>query len=208
MTDDAERMWHEFHERLRGFIARRVNNPADVEDILQEVFLRIHQHIAAVREPNRVVAWIFQITRHAIIDYYRVPFRRSETPDAHTVELASRKWGTEDGASFPNEDRATAHREMAASLGPMIDRLPQHYREAVILVDIEGVPQRVAAEQLGLSVSGMKSRVQRGRHKLKYMLQACCHLQFDYVGNVIEYEIRDGVCHACGAHTKGVGQSG
>jgi RNA polymerase sigma-70 factor, ECF subfamily len=198
MANEIERMWHEFHDRLRGFIARRVNDPGDVEDILQEVFLRIHQHVRTVRDTDRLVSWVFQITRNAIVDYYRASAQRSEIPVGTTVELASREPTPTDEILFPNNDPAAPEREIATCLAPMIDRLAPRYREAIKLVEIDGLTQRAAAERIGISISGMKSRVQRGRHKLQQMLRTCCELHFDQVGNISNYEVRDSTCQRCG----------
>ncbi len=79
----------------------------------------------------------------------------------------------------------------------MIDRLPPDYRDAVAIVDLGGVPQREAAERAGLSVSGMKSRVQRGRQALKGLLDECCRLELDAGGRVTDYQRRHEACGPC-----------
>ena len=73
----------------------------------------------------------------------------------------------------------------------MIERLSGEYRQAVILVDLEGLAQHEAAAQLGLSLSGMKSRVQRGRRQLKGMLEACCTIELDQRRGVLDYAVRN-----------------
>lgn len=67
----TERVWEEFHAPLQQFIRRRISDEATAEDILQEVFLRIHQHMDALKDVRKLEGWIYQITRHAIIDAYR-----------------------------------------------------------------------------------------------------------------------------------------
>jgi RNA polymerase sigma-70 factor (ECF subfamily) len=79
----------------------------------------------------------------------------------------------------------------------MIERLPGEYRQAVILVDLEGLAQQKAATQLGLSLSGMKSRVQRGRRQLKGMLEACCTIELDRRRGVIDYDVRNRQTNPC-----------
>jgi RNA polymerase sigma-70 factor, ECF subfamily len=64
-TSDVKAIWQEFHQQLRGFIVQRVNNPADADDILQEVFVRIYQRLTTVQESDRLQSWIFTITRNA-----------------------------------------------------------------------------------------------------------------------------------------------
>jgi DNA-directed RNA polymerase specialized sigma subunit, sigma24 homolog len=73
----------------------------------------------------------------------------------------------------------------------MIDRLPEKYRKAIVLTDIERLTQKEMAEKLGLSSSGAKSRVQRSRKKLKEMLLECCHFEFDRSGNITEYQLKE-----------------
>lgn len=80
MANETEQIWHEFHERLRAFIARRVDNEADMKDILQTVFLRLHQNLGTLNRADRLTSWLFQITRHAIADYYRSSERQREIP--------------------------------------------------------------------------------------------------------------------------------
>ena len=79
----------------------------------------------------------------------------------------------------------------------MVERLPPHYREAVALVDLSGLPQTEAAAQVGLSVSGLKSRVQRGRRSLKEILVACCPVETDSGGRIVDYDRPGPVCASC-----------
>src|SRR5215207_7314609 len=92
----SEQLWHDVHDRLTAFVAQRVDDPADVADLVQTVFLRVHQHIASVADEQRLLPWLFQITRNAIADYYRAPVRRREIggvapdgaldlPDGHRI---------------------------------------------------------------------------------------------------------------------------
>ncbi|MBW4622370.1 MAG: hypothetical protein KME17_23820 [Cyanosarcina radialis HA8281-LM2] len=88
---------------------------------------------------------------------------------------------------------------MASCLRPLLEYLPASYRQAVQLADLDGMTQRAIAQELGISLSGMKSRVQRGRQKLKELLQTCCQIELDAVGNAIDYEMNDlSMCRSCG----------
>jgi RNA polymerase sigma-70 factor (ECF subfamily) len=187
-ASDMKTVWQAFHQRLRGFILHKVNNPADADDILQDVFIRISQNLTTVRESDRLQSWIFQITRNAIIDYYRKADRQPQLISEDALEILAE-----------DEDPVVFNQEMAGCLRPLLDYLPTPYREAVTLTEFEGKTQRSSAQELGISVSGMKSRVQRGRQKLKELLQTCCQIELDVVGNVIEYEIKDvSMCRSCG----------
>jgi RNA polymerase sigma-70 factor (ECF subfamily) len=79
----------------------------------------------------------------------------------------------------------------------MIDRLDKAYREALILVELEGQTQQAAAKRIGLSLSGMKSRVQRGRRQLKRKLDDCCLIQLDQRNGVADYTVRDSKRSPC-----------
>lgn len=170
-----------FHDPLRRFVAARVSDPAAVDDIIQEIYLRIHTHLADLRDPERLPAWIFQIARHAIVDHYR-----SRRPAAELPELLQ---APEDSCAEDLECEVTGW------LDPMIDELPEAYREALALTIREGLTQAEVAARLGLSLSGAKSRVQRGREKLKEMLWNCCHFEFDRYGGILDYQ---GRCCCCG----------
>ena len=198
MDGDTQIIWSEFGHRLRAFIRQRVSNDEDAEDILQEVFLRIHRHAGGVQRADRLTSWLFQVTRNAIADYYRAPARREQPESLVGAATLER---TEPVAPEPEVDldSAQARQELASCLRPMVERLPPHYREAVALVDLSGLPQVQAATQLGLSVSGMKSRVQRGRRGLKDILVACCPVELDGGGRVVDFSRPDAGCSHCGA---------
>ena len=96
-----------------------------------------------------------------------------------------------------SEDSSQLRTELAGCLRPMIERLSGEYRQAMILIDLEGLTQQEAAAQLGLSLSGMKSRVQRGRRQLKEMLEACCTIELDRRRGVADYDLRDQQDDSC-----------
>ena len=199
MDESTELIWQSLSNRMRIFIAQRVNNEADVEDILQDVFLRIHQRLATLKRADRLLPWLFQITRHAIVDYYRSPRRRREVPLEFTTDAEIEQHKDHRIVSEPAIDPERVRKELSACLRPMIQRLPADYRKAIFLVALDGITQRAAAQQLGLSLSGLKSRVQRGREKLKIMLHQCCHIQLDRDGGIIDYETKDSACQSCNA---------
>jgi RNA polymerase sigma-70 factor (ECF subfamily) len=185
-------IWQDLHDGLRAFIAKRVADEAEVDDILQDVFLRVHRRLDRLRDPDRMVAWLFQIARHAIIDYYRTPRRNREVP----VGLADALDVPFEGSSRSPE-AGHMQEELAACLRPMLKRLSAEYREAITLVELDGLTREEAAKQMGLSVSGMKSRVQRGRQQLRQMLDECCRIERDRRGKVADYEVRDPGCDPC-----------
>jgi RNA polymerase sigma-70 factor, ECF subfamily len=193
--NDPHEIWHEVRQSLRAFIAKRVADEASVEDLSQEVFVRMQRGLGGLKHESRLVAWIYQIARHAIIDYYRARNRQPERPVGLASDLESLH-----PASLPvgsSESSGQVRTELAGCLRPMIERLSEDYRQAVTLVDLEGLAQYEAAARLGLSVSGMKSRVQRGRRQLRDMLEACCVIALDRRRGVAGYDLRDQQNHSC-----------
>ena len=87
MTKTTEELWRQVHDGLRAFIAKRVNDDGHVDDILQDVFVRVHRQMDTVNDPRRIVSWIYQVTRNAIIDHYRKPGRQREIPAGLSSEL-------------------------------------------------------------------------------------------------------------------------
>jgi RNA polymerase sigma-70 factor (ECF subfamily) len=179
MIDPAERgTWREIEARLRPFIARRVRAKADVDDVLQDVFVRLQRGLAGLRDEQRFGPWLYQVARSAIVDHQRVAARhRVGEPQA-----------MEEAPLHVEDDGVEA--EVAGYLAPLVAMLPSPYREALTLVELEGRTHREAAELLGVSVSGMKSRVQRGRAQLLEALEACCRIALDVRGRVMACEAR------------------
>lgn len=185
MENAAANIWEELHNGLRAFIAKRVSNEAETEDLLQEVFLRVHRHAQTLQEPERMISWVFQITRNAIIDHYRSAEHRRELPVGLATELEEDR-----KPIVAEENESEAKYELSHCLRPMINRLSADYREAIRLVELEGLTNQEAALKLGLSVPGMKSRVQRGRQQLRKMLDECCLIELDRRRGVVEFEER------------------
>jgi RNA polymerase sigma-70 factor (ECF subfamily) len=180
MTIASEQLWETFSGPLHQFISRRVPDPYSAEDILQDVFLKIHIHISSLRTDDRLTSWIYQITRNAIADYYRAQRPTADLADAIDVP-----------GNLVEDD---AVRELSPCVAVMVDELPETYREALRLTEYEGLSQKALSERLGISFSGAKSRVQRARAKIKEQLLNCCYFQFDYAGRIIDYQPRCACC--------------
>jgi RNA polymerase sigma-70 factor (ECF subfamily) len=185
MAATTELLWQDMSTRLKTFITHRVPDEQTAEDILQDVFLKVHTRIDTLSNQDKLESWMYQIVRNAVSDYYRARRPTAEVP--HTL-LA------------PVEEEHDLAQELIPSLREMIRRLPEEYREAIVLTEYEGLTQRELAERLGISVSGAKSRVQRAREKLKAMLLDCCHFELDRRGHIIDYQPR---CDCCSGGNMG-----
>jgi RNA polymerase sigma-70 factor (ECF subfamily) len=176
-----ENIYLEFDAKLRNFIFGRVSDRDVAEDILQDVYLKIHGNIDSVQDSEKLESWIYQITRHAIVDYYRRARNEEELPE-----------------SLPalQEEEPDAVADLSSSVHEMLNAIPEKYRQALMLTEIQGLTQAEMADRLGLTLSGAKSRVQRAREKLKEAYLECCHFEFDRLGKVIHYESK--CCHCVG----------
>ncbi len=195
METGAHEIWQHIHNGLRAFIAKRVANETEVDDIVQDVWLKMQRGLDGLKDQRRIISWIYQIARHAIIDHYRAPGRRREMPAGLAADLEVHQSSLT--RTTASEDSGQLRTELAGCLRPMIERLSEEYQQAVVLVDLEGLTQKEVAAQLGLSLSGMKSRVQRGRRQLKGMLEACCTIELDRRRGVTDYDMRDQKCNLC-----------
>lgn len=183
MTTITEQAWEAFHAPLLQFIRRRVPDEATAEDLLQEVFLKIHQQGASLRDARRLESWMYQITRNLLIDYYRSHQHRVTTlDDSEVLDLPE---------DLPNDDIVS---ELLPCVRTMVLALPDQDRQALILTEYQGLTQKELGERLGLSFSGAKSRVQRAREKLKQELLTCCHFELDRRGHILDYYPH---CHCC-----------
>ncbi|HEV8324961.1 MAG TPA: sigma-70 family RNA polymerase sigma factor [Myxococcota bacterium] len=177
----ARAAWEGLGEQLRPFIARRVPAPADVDDVLQDVFLRMQRGLPALRDRERFGPWVYQVARSAIAEHHRTRARHPPAPQAAPPEPAVPA-EAEDSDADGSDDFAC---DLAGALAPFVAALPSPYREAITLTELEGLTRQEAARMLGVSVSGMKSRVQRGRARLREMLEACCEIELDARRRVI-----------------------
>ncbi len=175
----VESLWREFHEALRAFFKKRVRDPEVAEDLLQEAFLRIHQNIETVDPEANLQAWMYRIARNLVIDHYRARKTTEEFSDMPAPE-----------PDEPNE----AARVFGGCVRSMIAHLGPRYRDAINLVVVDGMTQNQAAKKLGISVSGAKSRVQRGRKQLRTLLKSCCEVEFDRRGGVIYHDCVSPCC--------------
>ncbi len=180
----SEDIWISYHARLLAFINTRVDT-ADSEDILHEVFIKVHERIDSLREAEKLESWLFQITRNSIIDYYRKKRPTDERPDWLSIETSTDNYAD------------NIRQELSLCLLPMIDELPEKYRTAVYMSEIEGRPQSAVASQENISISGAKSRIQRGRQLLKAMLNRCCAIEINNKNQLVNYHPSNNRCKTC-----------
>ncbi|MCI0640879.1 MAG: RNA polymerase sigma factor SigZ [Gemmataceae bacterium] len=167
----TESVWAQLSADLLRFIRRRVPDDHVADDLLQETFVRIHRNIANLQDADRLAAWVYQIARHVIYDHHR----SSSKSVPLVYEIATVEDRTGNGIPWT-----------ATWLAKMVGQLPDSYSDAVQLAELGGLTQQEVAERLGLSLSGAKSRIQRGRAMLKAALLRCCDFELDRRGNVLD----------------------
>ncbi|QTP54761.1 RNA polymerase sigma factor SigZ [Billgrantia sulfidoxydans] len=176
--EQAQRLlWQAFRTELLRFVRRRLADESVAEDIVHDVLIKAFSRRDELRDDSRLRAWLYQITRNALVDHYRAHKPLAPLP----AELA--EWPEAD-------DRAEA--ELALCLRPLMDKLPEKYRAALLSTLESGLSQEQYASQAGLSISGAKSRVQRGRTMLRDALVECCRVEMNQRGEVLNYDVGEG----------------
>ncbi|MFK7694499.1 RNA polymerase sigma factor SigZ [Paenibacillus sp. HJGM_3] len=170
-----EELWEQHHDPIRNFVQDKTRYHPDAEDIVQNVFVKAYRRIDDLRDEQKMRAWLFQIARNSIIDHFRKVKRTEELQDQHSIE--------------DRYEESDPDKEAVFGLQNVIRQMPDKYREALELSELKGLSQKKLSEQMGLSYSGAKSRVQRGREMLKEMMTSCCAIEADRYGNIVDYRV-------------------
>lgn len=174
MKTDTATIWKEFHRQLYGFIKKRVKDEDLTNDILQDVFMKIHLKLDTLVNEEKLTSWVYQITRNSILDHYKKQKKQVDIPES-LAEIQTEK---------------NFNSEMNKCLAPMIEQLPEDSKEAIMATELGQLSQKEYAQKLGISYSGAKSRVQRARKQLHQLFNECCKLETDTYGNVIEHDCK------------------
>jgi RNA polymerase sigma-70 factor, ECF subfamily len=181
MTASTENIWKEFNNELLRFINKRVNDSDIARDLLQEIFIKIHLKISSLSDTDKLASWVYQITRNSIIDYYK----KQKLITAPIPEIAEL------------EEPETFNEEFGNCVKPFVNQLPEIYRDAILQTELGPLSQKDFAEKSGISYTGAKSRVQRGRKQLVEIFNHCCKISTDKYGNILEYHRRSKNCSDC-----------
>jgi len=181
MTIDTTSVWTGFSRSMHRYLLRRVKNRHDADDLLQEIFIKIHLKLPTLTRQESLPAWVWQLTRHTLLDHYK-KHRPAHSPVDQAEYLPTE--------SMPQD----FNQAMAECIRPFIDLLPPAQREALKLADLEMLSQKKLAEQWGISHSGAKSRVQRARGDLQDLFLQCCAIEADGYGNITSVECLERMC--------------
>lgn len=177
---DRPPLWERFNGALEGFVRNRIADPDAAEDVQQDIYLKLHDRAASLRDQDKVTGWVFTVARNTVIDHYRARGRQRQQP-VGVPRVADRAPSPEDELTGPQRTWDALVDCLPALLGELSDE----YREAIELVELGGLTRREAAEQVGISESGMKSRVQRARAQMADRLHDWCDLALDARGTPI-----------------------
>lgn len=179
---DLEDVWTGYRGQLKAFLHARVSNPADVDDLLQEVSIKVFTNLKTLKDETKLKPWLYQTTRNAIADHYRKTGRDKEL-------TAEDLW-------FDGDDQ-TVREELEGCIRPFLSVLPEEAARLLTAIDLNGQPQRDYADEHGLAYSTLKSRVQSARLALRSVFDNCCRMSLDASGNIADYTPKGGSCKSC-----------
>jgi RNA polymerase sigma-70 factor, ECF subfamily len=174
MNIQIQEIWTDLYLELKKFISGKVKDIDATEDILQDVFLKIQLNIHTLTDCTKLTAWVYQITRNTIADHYRKTTNSEVQIDG--FDLAER------------DDEEPLYHSLNNCINQKINMLSDKYKQAILLTYLKAYSQIKLAEELNISYSGAKTRVQRGREKLKDLILNCPNVETDSKGNLIAYE--------------------
>ena len=182
-----EAIWQEYRVSLQRFLQSRVSNPADVDELLQEILLKSYRNLHTLEAQSSIKSWLFQIAHNAIVDFYR---KKGRTQD---------KWveGLELDEFLSEEESGDIKQELSECIAPFINALPEESAHLLTEIDLHNVQQKEYAEAHGISYSTLKSRVQKGRKQIRALFEDCCHFSLDKDGNIIDYQHKASKCGGC-----------
>jgi RNA polymerase sigma-70 factor (ECF subfamily) len=167
-------IWEEYKSSLFRYIKKRVTNEDDAKDILQDVLLKSYQYCSKGKTVLHLKSWLYKITQNTIIDYFK--------ENNKTISLSLDLVKTEDEKSIIGE--------ASDYIKALLKLLPNDYAIPLFMSDIEGIDQKIISENLGLTLPNTKSRIQRGRVKLKERFLDCCIVSFGESGEMVSFDIK------------------
>ncbi|QBY05861.1 RNA polymerase sigma factor SigZ [Thalassotalea sp. HSM 43] len=178
---NIEDIWQQYRSLLHKFLSSKINNPQDVDDLLQTILIKVHKNLSQLNDASSVKPWLMQIASNTITDFYR---QQAKHKQLNAADL------------WYEDDDETEH-QLAKCIKPFIDCLEPDTAELLWLVDIQGVAQKHLAETKGIGYSTLKSRIQIGRKRLKMLFEQCCQFELDRHGNAIDCHKKPDGCTPC-----------
>ena len=163
----------EYMPSLYTAALRMTRNPADAEDLVQETYLKAYRAFAGLTEGTNLKAWLYRILTNTYINTYRAKKRRPEESDIDDLEnfyLYRRLGGLEGAMAGRSAEDEVLDHFTETEVKEAIEALPEQFRMAVLLGDVEGFSYKEIAEILDVPIGTVMSRLHRGRRALQKRL--------------------------------------
>lgn len=170
-----EDIWRIYHVELKGFIDSKITDNHMSNDILQEVGIKLHKKLEQEEKIENIKAWLYQVTRNTIADYYRKDSKQVQLDIKSFAMMADNEACVCDLSGFVIQNF-----------------LPEEYGKPLFMSDVEQIPQQEIADVLNLSLTATKSRIQRGRKKLRELVEGCVEISFNQKGQIADFKLKDG----------------
>jgi len=178
----SEEVWNSYSTEVKRYIRSKVKDSEMTNDLLQEVFIKVHLNLQKVQKTESLRSWIFSIAYNTVMNHFAKPTNMSL-----------------DG-NMPEETTTEEQRSPISCLLPMIKNLPELYREPLIQSEINGKKQAEVAEILKMTLPAVKSRIQRGRRLLQEGFMECCHYRLNDKGFLVGEHQEKEDCRICGKY--------
>lgn len=161
-------------DAIYGAALRLTRNPAEAEDLVQDTFVRAYRFWHTFKTGTSIKAWLFTILRNTFINrYHRKNRRRSAR---HDLEGQLTSLGTEAAVArpeptIPGQEMAIGRRLTRERINAALESIPEDYRTAVMLADLEGLAYKEIAEVMDCPIGTVMSRIYRGRRLLQKLLE-------------------------------------
>lgn len=166
----------QLYNPLLGYIRKRVKNQEDAEDLTQEVFFKLTK--SSNTNIENIKSWVYTIAKNVITDYYRKKGLQTNS--------------IEDDSFFETKTTEDAGQELSVCIGAFVNQLPEEYRALLTLSELKEIPQKEIAEQLDMNYVTVRSKIQRGRKKLKELFEDCCTISQGGKGSILEFQSKTG----------------
>ena len=163
-----------YQPRIQGFLRKRLNDEERVEDLTQDTFLRIHRARDSYDPARKFSTWIHTIANNLLKNEFRNRSRRRETtfselrPETASNGAVSRP--VEFAATGHNPEREAYRRELREAIDTAIGRMDEHHRIPFVMREVEDRTYEEIAEQIGIPVGTVKSRLNRARNSFRMLL--------------------------------------
>jgi len=168
--------WKKLNKKLLLCIKKRIKNKEDAEDILQDVYVKLHKNINYLNDEKKIISWVDTITQNTINDYYKKTCRRKNINFEEYYK------------NLTQEEKNYLNDEILISIKKIISELPKNSKEIIELYVFKKLSHKEICKKLEIKENTSKSRLKRAREKLKNKLNKCCIFQTDKFGNILNYE--------------------